>query len=53
MLISLMLRDEALRVAVEFRSVERILPAPVLRPNTAPIDGDAGLPPSLEYIGRR
>lgn len=53
MLISLMLQGEALQVAVEFRSAEMILPTPVLISNTAPIDGDARLLLSHEYIGGR
>jgi hypothetical protein len=38
---------------VEFRSAEMILPTPVLKLNTAPIDGDARLLPSLEYMRAR
>lgn len=53
MLISLRLQGGALQVAVEFRSVGKILPTPVLKPNTALIDGGAGLLVCLEHIGKR
>ena len=53
MLTSLMLQGEALQVAVDFCNVEKILPTPAPISNTAPIDGHASLPPSLEYIGAR